>query len=328
MKLIEVNCPVCESESSDALFNVRDYTRHISEDHYGVRRCHRCGCGFLSPRPAENQMGRFYDQAFYWSHEGSAVPLSPEQVLELRRPQLEAKAHCVSDMAPGRLLDIGAQKGEFLWYMAQRGWRTEGVELSNTVPNSFQQDIRYGDFLEMELPRAAYDCITMWAVLEHVYQPKPYLEKVLRLLKPGGRLVALVTNFDSIQGRFFRADDYPRHLTFFTRRSLARLIRDAEMDVIRIWTDQQIFGGALNGGLVLLAKLIGGYSTDELFSEWRQDRDPELFYCKWRGQRSSVVRQISRVDRALTLLPEKILDRVGRGFILLVTAEKRKGAHS
>lgn len=267
-------------------------------------------------------MDAYYDGSYFWSHEGYAVSQTPADVINIRKAQLEAKAACLGDMKPGLLLDIGASKGEFQWFMAQRGWRTEGAELSERVPNLFGQAIRYGDFLEMEFPEAAYDCITMWAVLEHVYRPKAYVEKVARLLRPGGRFVALVTNFNSVQARIFRADDYPRHLTFFTRRSIRRLLDANNLNTQKMWTDQKVFGGALNGGLVLLLKLLSGYSTDEAFKEWRQLRDPLLYYCNWHGKPSSLVRTISRVDRAITLPLEKVLDKIGCGFNLCVVAEK------
>jgi SAM-dependent methyltransferase len=322
VRLTEIDCPVCGSASSKLLFFVKDYGRRISDERFGVRRCRECGCGYLSPRPSEDEIARFYDESYFWSHEGHAGPISPEEVVAKRKSQLEAKAACLRDMSPGRLLDIGAQKGEFLWFMAQRGWRVEGVEISDRVLNQFGEPIRYGDFLTMNLPVGAYDCITMWAVLEHVYQPRAFARKVSGLLRPGGRFVALVTNFNSVQGRWFRGDDYPRHLTFFTRRSLTRLLTDVGLNVRSFWTDQKCFGGSLHGGFVFGTKLLFGYSAEEIFHEWRQDQDPLLFCCKWRGKPSSVMRQVSRIDRAVTLLPEKFLDLAGFGFNMCVIAEK------
>lgn len=321
-RLTEVNCPVCGDVSSRQLFLVKDYTRAITQDRFGVRRCRRCGCGYLSPRPSEEEIGRFYNDSYFWSHEGHAGPITPEKIVVTRKTQLEAKAACLGDMPPGRLLDIGTQKGEFLWFMAQSGWQVDGVEISEGIPNHFGQPIRYGNFLTMDLPVAAYDCITMWAVLEHVHQPRAFVQKVSDLLRPGGRFVVLVTNFNSVQGRWFRGDDYPRHLTLFTRRSLIRLLANAGLTVSRMWTDQKIFGGSLHGSFVFGTKFLFGYSAEEIFREWHQDQDPLLFCCKWRGKPSWQMRQISRFDRAVTLLPEKLLDRAGCGFNICAIAQK------
>lgn len=128
--------------------------------------------------------------------------LSWEEVIARRRPQIAAKARWLEDMRPGRLLDVGAQKGEFLWYMRQRGWDVEGVELDNNVPNPVDMPIRYGDFLEMPFVPNSFDAVTLWAVLEHVYHPARIIERAAAILRPCGRLVASVTNLHSIQARW------------------------------------------------------------------------------------------------------------------------------
>jgi SAM-dependent methyltransferase len=320
--LVDVNCPVCGSKDSRHLFWTRDYLRRLSEDRFGVRRCLGCGAGFVSPRPSESEIGRFYDEAFYWMHESRGQTVTPGELLAARMPQIEAKAACLAHLPPGRLLDIGAQKGEFLHIMGQRGWTVEGIEYSTRPPNSFNMPMRYGEFLDMDFETSRFDVVTLWAVLEHVYDPCSYISKAATLLKPGGRLLALVTNFNSIQGRYYQADDYPRHLTLFTKASMRGLLERSGLKVRRMWTDQKIFSGSLSGGLVFFTKRLLGYSADEAFTEWKQADDPILFCCKWRGQPSTAIRWISRVDRLLCSCIEPLLDRLGHGFILLVEAER------
>ncbi len=58
--------------------------------------------------------------------------------------------------------------------------------------------------------------------------------------------------------------------------------------------------------------------------EWKQIDDPLLFCCKWRGQPSFWMKQVSRMDRLLTLPLEKLLDRLGYGFSLTFGARKPK----
>lgn len=322
--LVEVNCPLCGHAESRPLFTVKDWAFSCSQAEFTLRRCAVCGCGYLSPRPAEDDMPRFYPPEFYWSWEGASEPLAWEEIIRQRAKQLEAKAAWLADRPPGRLLDVGAQKGEFLWYMRQRGWQVEGVEIDPGVPNPARMTIRYGDFLVMELEAGAYDVITFWAVLEHVYRPAAFIEKAAALLKPGGRLVLLVTNLHSIQARWFCQDDYPRHLTIFTKPALQRLCARHGLRLKRLSTDQKIFGGALNGGLVYACKRLGGYSRDEAYSEWKQIRDPHLFWARWRGRDAWFIRQVSRLDRLLTWPAEALFDRLGFGFILTLSFEKER----
>jgi 2-polyprenyl-3-methyl-5-hydroxy-6-metoxy-1,4-benzoquinol methylase len=320
--LVKIPCPLCGCDQSAILFKTRDYAFRCSDDRFTVRRCRSCGAGYLSPRPREEDVLRYYPPEFYWSWEQSPSNIDWQTIIDRRRNQLKAKAAWIMDMVPGRLLDVGAQKGEFIWFMQQHGWQAEGVEIDQSVPNPKNLPIHYGDFLTLPLSPSSYDCITLWAVLEHVYHPARFIARAAELLRPGGRLVILVTNLKSIQARWFRADDYPRHLTIFTRASIGQLVQQHGLKVTRFHTGQEIFGGALNGGLVFLLKRLGGYTSDEIFYEWKAPHDPELFWAKWRGRRSSLVRWVSRLDRALTWPLEKLLDRMGFGFILTVSAEK------
>ncbi len=320
--LVEVGCPVCGSSEGKELFETQDYTLRCTEDRFVLRKCKVCGVGYLSPRPRAEDMKRYYPSSYYWSWEQADKELDWEEIIRRRFPQLKAKALWLKDMQPGRLLDVGAQKGEFIWFMQQRGWEVEGVEIDNSIPNPASMPIRYGDFLQIPIQKG-YDCITFWAVLEHVYEPAPYVEKAASLLRPGGRMVILVTNLNSIQSRWLRLDDYPRHLTIFTRRSLKFLLERYGLRCIRFHTGQDIFGGSLNGALLLMAKILGGYSFEEALSEWKQVKDPNLFWIKWRGRYSPWVRWVSRIDKVITWPVEKALDQLGFGFNLLVVAEKK-----
>lgn len=323
-RLVSVACPVCKSKRRRDLFLTRDYKQRVTDDEFRVSRCRDCSVGYLSLRPAEAELGRYYDERFYWSHENDArTRHDPDHLLAVRGSQLRAKAEWLPDARPGRLLDIGTMKGEFLYYMAQQGWTVQGVEFSTTPPNVFDMPIRYGEFLAMEdLPVGFYDCITLWAVLEHVYRPMDYMKRVAELLKPGGSVVLLVTNFNSVQGRIYEMDDYPRHLTLFTRRALRRMLADCGLEWTRSTTDQRIFGGHLQGGLVYFVKRLCGYSRAEALYEWKDNVDLRPFFHGWRGDIVLPMRAVSRIDRLLLGFFEPYVDRLGMGFTLTVEARK------
>lgn len=322
VEVVEVGCPACGSSTPRRLFGVSDYSNPEFEERFGVCRCRLCGCGYLSPRPLAGDIHRYYGPWFYWSWEGGAK-LSRSEALALRAPQVAAKQKRLADLAPGRLLDIGAMKGEFVFAMRELGWDAEGFDFSQVPENLFDVPMQYGDFLDAAYEDESFDCVTMWAVLEHVYEPASYVEKISRLLKPGGRFVALVTNFNSIQGRVLRQDDFPRHMTFFTKRSLARMLRASGLEPTELSTSQDIFSSPLNGWLVHGLKLLGGYSQDEVLYE-RRSSDKDAFCCKWRGRRSTLMRFASRLDLVVSFIPERALDHMRMGHILTVIAHKRR----
>jgi predicted enzyme involved in methoxymalonyl-ACP biosynthesis len=77
-----------------------------------------------------------------------------------------------------------------------------------------------------------------------------------------------------------------------------------------------------------LVKRIFGYSQDEALSEWKQFKEPDRFWCQWRGSNSALVRNVSRIDRVLTYPLEKLLDKLGYGLILSFAAEKPRNGNA
>ena len=63
-------------------------------------------------------------------------------------------------------------------------------------------------------------------------------------------------------------------------------------------------------------KQLLGCSPHELRSEWRNPHDPLAFCCQWRGKPSFWIKQVSRLDKLLSIPMDAILDRLGFGFLL------------
>lgn len=159
-------------------------------------------------------------------------------------------------------------------------------------------------------------------MLEHVNESADYVEKVARLLNPGGRFIFLVTNFNSVQGRFYEMNDFPRHVNLFNKRSARLMFERVGLQMLRHRTDQQVFGVHLQGCLVYAVDCLLGYSRSEVMGEWKNDLTLDVFFRQWRGRPSSLIRQISRIDWVLLAPIGKLMDCIGMGFILTIEAQK------
>ncbi|HMN95827.1 MAG TPA: methyltransferase domain-containing protein [Phycisphaerales bacterium] len=313
-------CPLCGSSRQDFVYERPDLRHRIDATRFRVVRCGDCGMGFVNPRPDRDAIHRWYPPEFYGAEE------SPGAAIERQRERLAAMEQWLAHLAPGRLLDIGCYKGEFAWWMQQRGWKVRGAEFSTVPPNAFGIDIHCGELATLR--EAPFDAITMWAVLEHVHDPRALVRDAVRLLRPGGRLFVLVPNFRSIPARWLLHDDVPRHLLMFTPQTLRRLLVESGLEVRRLRCEQSIYSGSVRGLLNLVAKRIAGERHEEIVAQNRVEGRWLEFATTLRGKPSAAMASIDRLDQRAAPCMDRWLDRLGLGFIMTAEAERPMGRRS
>ena len=88
-------------------------------------------------------------------------------------------------------------------------------------------DVVEGFLNDPPFPQSTFDAITMWDVLEHVYDPFLVIQMAERLLRPGGILVVNHPNLESIDRKLFGdlwlGYELPRHLYLFPTNLLRKL---------------------------------------------------------------------------------------------------------
>ena len=315
----DVACNLCASPHWTEMFRSRDYRYGIDTTEFGVVRCDGCGLVRLNPRPVEADIHRYYHDHFYRAEE------SPQEALSNMLPRARAMAPHVGRYPRGRLLDVGCFRGEFMEYMrTTHGWDVAGVEFSQRPPNYYGLDIFYGDLAEAPFEDGSFDVVTLWAVLEHVYDPSAILEGARRLLRPGGTVIILVPNFNSIPGRFMRHDDVPRHVTMFTRRTLGRMLRAHGLRPVNWSCTQDICGGSVRGWMNFLVKRANGEAMSEIQAQNRLEGGSrwEEFSTEIDGRPSELMRHVDRLDRRVAPPLDRLLDALGLGFTMIVHARK------
>src|SRR5687767_1843895 len=258
-----VPCPLCGRLDHRRLFGRPDHTHQVTDEVFDVVRCTHCSFVFVNPRPSPGEIGRYYPAEFY------DVAATPQSLLESKRETLAARLAVIGALPPGRLLDIGCQKGEFMWAMRERGWDVHGLEFSALPPNVFGLPIFRGSVEDAPFQPASFDLITLWAVLEHVHDPVAMLSSVRRLLKLDGRAFVLVPNFNSLPGRVLRHDDVPRHLVMFTRRTMTEAAARAGLYPRRFVFSDEIFSGSTRGTLNHFWKRLHGEPVDAIVAQSR-----------------------------------------------------------
>lgn len=115
----------------------------------------------------------------------------------------------------GSVLEIGCGHGHFLDQCARRGLKAKGLEL--TPPDSGRSSAEMIEILRETINEHAkthgekYDALCSFQVLEHIPEPKPFLEACCQALKPGGMLILCTPNADSFLRHSRTLLDMPPH---------------------------------------------------------------------------------------------------------------------
>ena len=100
-----------------------------------------------------------------------------------------------------KVLDVGCGNGYVLYQYARYGAQVTGVDLTRTAVELSRKRFALGglsgEFLEIDgnrlpFPDAHFDIVCSMGVLHHVSNPRPMVDEIFRVLKPGGRLIVML----------------------------------------------------------------------------------------------------------------------------------------
>lgn len=215
-------CPWCGNQSENSYLKVKDY--FLTQEDFEILKCDQCGLLFTTPQPDPNEIGKYYQSDEYYSHQQNKTGFIPRVYERVKSVNLKNKASmAISDLKSGNLLDIGCGVGDFLCQVKKLGWNVMGIEPSDDAKKIAQERLGFTPLSPSEydqIPDQSFDVITMWHVLEHVSDLYFQMKELVRLLKPGGRLIIALPNYKSFDSCYYKdkwaAWDVPRHLNHFS----------------------------------------------------------------------------------------------------------------
>jgi glycosyltransferase involved in cell wall biosynthesis/SAM-dependent methyltransferase len=202
--------------------------------------CRDCGHMMLHPPPSEEELTRIYND-HYRLLDGSDEERRHSAKLKqaTARSYLELVGRCLGRHG-GRLLEIGCGAGELLAEAVELGYDATGVELSESacararerLANSSR--IVCGDVSSLT-ERSYYDVCVIADVIQHVQDPRDFLQRVYDLLRPGGVVVIATPSLQSWSARLMRhrwMEFKTEHLHYFGQETLHSLLFQTGLDPI------------------------------------------------------------------------------------------------
>jgi SAM-dependent methyltransferase len=214
-------------------------------DAYGVAlddivRCPACGHMQLAHTPSDAELLPLYEEAEadHYIEEEAGQRVTAAATLDA------IEAH----VPRGRMLDLGCWVGFLLAEARDRGWEVAGVEpsafASRFARETLGLPVQRSDMFAADLPPASFDAVVLGDVIEHLPDPGAALERIAGLLRPGGVLyLALPDAGSRLARRMGRRwwSVLPTHVQYFTRDSLATLLRRHGYEPLHVATAPKTF---------------------------------------------------------------------------------------
>ena len=220
------NCPACGSGESQLFLEVPDF--RMSRDVFPIHRCSACGLNYTKLVPTADNIGSFYKSDSYDSHRLDNQSWISRAYRIVRNINVKSKVYWVKRyLKTGLVVDYGCGLGHFVKGLSDAGFEAKGFEIDADVRGLSKIELG----IELEsldafhmLPPNSVDLISMWHVLEHVYDLNKDFTSLLDKLKYGGYLFVAVPNVQSFDAKYYgpywEAYDVPRHLYHFNRSRL------------------------------------------------------------------------------------------------------------
>lgn len=139
-----------------------------------------------------------------------------------------------------KILEPGCGRGEFLDAYRRLGLECYGLDLSPSAGGFLEGiEVKQANIEKEALPYDDnyFDIVYSKSLMEHLHHPDKYLSEVFRILKPGGKVLCLIPDWESNYKIYF--DDFT-HVTPFTKISLRDILLMSDFNDVNVVKFRQL----------------------------------------------------------------------------------------
>ncbi len=249
---VPIECPACQGKKYINKFNKIGFQYVLCQD---------CQTLFANPRPNSEMLHNFYTRsasANFWIND-FFKPVEESRREKIFKPRAEYIAKFIGNNKKITVCDIGAGFGLFLEELRKILPYNDYFAIE---PSAAMADICKNKKINTEVKsleqinnmEERFDIISAFELLEHVFSPRMFLEKIYCLLKPNGYLVLTTLNnkgFDiMLLGHKSKSIYPPHHINFFNPYSIQILLKALNFEIVEVSTpgklDWSIIEGMIN----------------------------------------------------------------------------------
>lgn len=205
----------------------------IRSGEHSVARCASCGLGITLP--VLEDVASLYSDRESWDFQ----PQTRGLALSIKRIAFRRHARALLALVPQRaraIIDYGCGSGLLTSCIAQvSSARVRALDFHDEAPADLT-GAAYSPFSQVEELVGSGDLLIASHVLEHANNPASLIERMARLVKPGGHLVFEVPNVECFGARLFGSHwsgwYLPFHRLHFSPRSLRAVAEQAGLTVL------------------------------------------------------------------------------------------------
>ena len=213
------------------------------EKGHRIVECDNCHLRYLYPQPSLAETEELYSEHYFESEDalGRGYTGYTAQADNLRATFRDRLRYLPAPPGGRKLLDVGAAAGFFVEQARLAGWDAEGIEPSKWAA-AYARDmvgvpVREGILDATSHPANTFDIVTFWEVIEHLPDPRGFLQQVARVAKPGGLVYLSTPDSSSTVARMLGRNwlgwrKVPEHLFFFDRKRLMQLLEQTGLEVV------------------------------------------------------------------------------------------------
>lgn len=256
------NCQICGNLLSNTLIKKSRIYQGVVRDSKWVE-CLNCGSAHIDPYPNEDQLLNYYSFGYIeQDYQYGTIDQNHKQhysleyektVFENYGKSLIDANYLISELKDKYILDYGCANGVFYKFLTKECGVNKsnifGVDVeSDMLSNCKQISHNFYSISEIYKIEKLFDIITMWNVIEHIYNPKLAIKSMIDLLNDDGEIFIETPRFGSLAKNL--GEDWSHyipieHINLFSRNGIKTMFEECGMKCI----SESSFGANIFGAI-------------------------------------------------------------------------------